>query len=504
MTVGSRSIVAASADGGALAAPRQTSLVGRARSALGAIVVVARFEFAMWARANGVTNNVRAASTILLVMVVSSGAMLVLLLVAIAAVVRILSVAITPFLPVVALVAEVLMALTALSAVSGSARVQAHLTPFSRLLFDGLRVAPRASLFVRGQLRPLLRVAAIAVIALTVTISGPADVATVGGVLLVGVAAVLLIAVGVSRAPTKMHSFPVAVALAVGCGAAAGFFLSTLNPVALLALDVEELFRFVTDQLRSASSFSPAAIAAVLVTDALALRFGRATGVESALRRVHGWPSAFVALVTRSVGRGSIILRRTLRPLCLLSSAVLAAGLAGTGALAGVAPGTTAIALLPLVVASIVSATASTFLTPLHVLPLFALAARSAPRSIPVAVAVYGVTLTVVVAAPTLVLGAGVSLLRFDPTPLLVAVVTSFGAVAGLILCPFADSGVQRLPDGTIELSIHGHLVSGAPPLLGALAVTFSPLAVAPAVLLASVGAAAVALVFLRRKVHVL
>ena len=485
MTDGSRSIVSASADRAGLAAPRRTSLVGRAWSALGAIVVVARFEFAMWARTNGITNNVRAASTFLLVVVVGSGAMLVLLLVAIATVVRILSGAIAPSLPVVALVAEILMALTALSAVSGSARAQAHLTPFSRLLFDALRVAPRASLFVRGQLRPLLRVAAIAVIALTATVSGPADGATVGGVLLVGAAAVLLIAIGVSRVPTTTRSSPVAVALAVGCGAAAGFFLSAVNPVALSALDVEEVFRSVTDQIRSASSFSPAAIVAVLVADALALRFGRTTGVEFALRRVHGWPSAFVALVTRSAGRGSIILRRTLRPLGLLSSAVLAAGLAGTGALAGVAPGTTAIALLPLVVASVISATASTFLTPLHVLPLFALAARSAPRSIPVAVAVYGVTLTVVVAVPTLLLGAGVSLLRSDPSPLLVAVVTSFGAVAGLLAGPFADSGVQRLPDGTIELSVQGHLVSGAPPLLGALAVTFSPLAVAPAMLLA-------------------
>lgn len=504
MTVGCRFRVSAAADQGAVAAPRRTSLVGRAQSALSGIVVVARFEFAMWARANGVTDNVRAASTILLVMIVSFGAMLVLLLVAIAALVRILSVAMAPSLPVVALIAEVLMALTALSAVSGSARAHAHVTPFSRLLFDALRVAPQASVFVRGQLRPLLRVAAITVIALTATISGTADAATVGGVLLVGAAAALLITVGVSRAPRGMRASPVAVALAVGGGAAAGFLLATVNPVAPLTLDVEDLSRFMTDQLRSASSFSPAAIVAVLVVAALALRFGRATAVESALRRVHGWPSAFVALVTRSIGRGSIILRRTLRPLFLFSSAVLAAGLAGPGALAGVAPGTAGIALLPLVVASIVSATASTFLTPLHVLPLFALAARSAPRSIPVAVAVYGVTLIVVVAVPTLVLGAGVALLRFDPSPLLVAVVASFGAVAGLIMGSFVDSGIQRLPDGTIELSIHGHLVSGAPSLLGALAVTLSPLAVAPVVFLASVGAATAALVFLRRKVHVL
>lgn len=433
-----------------------------------ALRVVIGYETTMWARENGLLENARSTFG-LLITVVSAGAAALLFFgfcTAILAVIMPDTVAAVAG-PTVLLCQLVVLA-TALGATSASSRAHAQVSPYRRLYGDALRVPQPYVVFVRGQLLPLVRIAAVTITALILCVLTDPLPTLLPVTLLLSATAMVVVVKIVPVTPGSMRLGAGIVVMAVLGGILLGV---TLNALARIwqdpALDLD-WFISMSQTLRQTAEFAPlGGIALLIGVGAVAILASRRTEAARSQGRIAStWLSAFLLMTTRGIGRGSVMLLRTAKPLAATVGAFAIAAAIAPEVLVEEPSMAIAIRALPLVVATIVVASLSSFFAPLHVQPMLNLVARSSAGSVNAAIRAYVLVVALWVVPAPLTVAIASAALTGDVSIGLVGLVTSLGAIAGLLLGSLADRFALRLPDGTVELSLWGHTLTGLVPAL--------------------------------------
>jgi hypothetical protein len=365
------------------------------------------------------------------------------------------------------LACQLMILATALGAASASSRSHAQLSPYRRLYGDALRVPHTHVVFVRGQLLPLLRIAAAALVALMLCVAAGALPSLLPGTLLLSAAAVGVILKIVPVRPGPLRIGAGTVLVAVLGGIVLGMILTALPGFWNDRTPGLDWAISMSHTLRSTAEVAPwcGIVVLVGVGAAATLTSHRAGTHRRRGRAARTWPSAFLAMTTRAIGRGSLLLLRAAKSLAAAVGAFAIAAAIAPGVLTDEPAVELGIRAIPLVLATIVVASLSSFFGPLHVLPMLDLAARRAAGTIRTAITAYLSILALWIVPAPLTVAIVMAVLAGDVRIVIVGLITASGALAGLLLGSLWDRFALRLPDGTVELSLWGHTLTGLVPL---------------------------------------
>ncbi|WP_300266184.1 hypothetical protein [Microbacterium sp.] len=441
----------------------------RRDSRLRELRIVIGVEVTMWARENGLTSHARSTTNVIITLVTLVGAGIVLL-----GLTTVLCALLIPDIleaaagPIV-LLCQVMMLGTALSASSASSRANAQFSPYRRLYVDALRVPEPTVVFVRGQLLPLIRLVVLAIVAVVFTIpAGPLPLLLPGTLALAAVAVWCVLRV-VPLPPGTSRVGVVAALVAAVAGVLLGLLFRAVPTLWSNQTPVLAWLAETAETLRWAAQVTPAAAIVILAVaggSAWVASRHRLSPVR-ARRTARTWPRAFLAMTARSTGRGSVLLRRTAKPLAISVAALAVAAAIAPGTFTGDHAVGIGLRAVPLVVAMLVVTALSSFFGAMHVLPMLNLAARysSVPAS-RTAVAAYLGVLTLWIVPGPVATATALFALTGDVRIIIVGATTAIAAVAGLLVGSLFDRFALTLPDGTIELSLWGHTLTGLVPTL--------------------------------------
>lgn len=439
----------------------------RRDSRVRALRVVVGVEVTMWARENGLTSHARSTPGLIITLVTLGGAGLVLIGLTTALCSVIVPDVLEAVAGPIALFCQVMMCGAALGAASGPSRADAQLSPYRRLYGDALRVPDTIVVFVRGQLLPLIRIGALAVVALTFSAPAGAFPFLLPGTLALAAAASWYVLRVVPLPPGTSRVGVLAVLVALVSGLVLGLLFRVLPALWSSQIPALVWLAETATTLHSIAQLAPVVAIPVLLIVGAGLRatYRRRPLRVLAYRTARTWPQAFVAMTARGRGRGSVLLLRTAKPLATALAALAIASLIAPGTFAGDHAFGMGLRAAPLVVAMLVVAALSSFFGALHVLPVLNLASRhSSVRTSREAVAAYLSVLALWILPGPILMALALAVLTNDVRTIIVGVTTALAAVAGLLIGSLFDRFVLKLPDGTIELSLWGHTLTGLVP----------------------------------------
>lgn len=449
--------------------------------------VSAWFEVCMWARTNGMASHARSTTPVILGCALAGFVAFTLVSLAIVFGAVLLGDYATRYAPLLIVAMETAMTMTTLMVATPRARERAYQSPYTRLIVDGLGASKRAMAVVRGAALPALKIVSIGALTTLTALATGQDLAVVSaaGLLTVFLA---VFAVSVTTVPPKT-SRRRTFGLAVGsvAGVVVGLLIRELNTASLEGAALLLLVNDLSQGARLLAGTAPFAVIVGFVVLYLWHRRGGATTTDvRKLSPVHGWVRAFWELPLRDWGRGPLLLRNVEYPLQCIALAVCAAGITSFGSTGEVTAALDRFWMLPVVAVVIVMTAIAIFMNPEHILPFLSVVIRTGSGGVVGIVGRYLGVLAVRIWLTSLLLGLGTSLLSQNVVPLFVATVAAMGAAGGLAVGPLTDPYRQRMPDGTVEISVFGHAVMGLFPIsVALLAALGGPFGLGGSVLLA-------------------
>ncbi|MFV0374373.1 hypothetical protein [Microbacterium sp.] len=426
-------------------------------------------EAAMWAKENGIVSNSRSVPTMIVVLSSASASAVVLSTMALVGVHLLFSTVAEGAVTVALVIFEVITLVAATGAGTRSARTLAQRVPYARLYGDALRVEPEVVLFVRGQLPALLKIGACLPIVITCAIIVGPFPWLLPGVLLLVLAAIFFVLRVVPLRPGRVGISWGSILSALVAGMGAGLALRVVARAPEGNALPQEWVRESVGYGRFVAEVVPiVAVVGLCAVVAVATRAARRVERAPLHAPVYGWITAMGAITGRGVGRGSELLLRTLNPLAAAIVLVSTAAAVAPASIEPEHPAAIAVRALPLIFAMIVSTALSSFFGAAHVLPLLNLTARFRSRSVWRGVVAYLLVIASWIVPTPAILGIAGAVLTGSGMMVASGFIVGIAAVGGVLVGSLFDRYALRLPDGTIELSLWGHTLSGLAPTVAA------------------------------------